>query len=221
MCMPPLPGQNAVQVDLQLSRKTFASPAGMETAEILLPSLEMRLAGTEQPAPHRSLLLLLHIAPPWSPQARLAQARPCAAGWQLQLCCAGLCRKGGHFFSKHARADPFLQPDRPYFLAVEDPKDPTNDLCKGSYQILKVRSAFEYAYQQLGAPAKRSESILQRIIRCVPSIYGRDCTGKQLCNGRCKHAHPRSVAACAAPCNLSCTSPCLDRLSIFGECEQA
>ena len=76
-----------------------------------------------------------------------------------------VCRKGGRFFSKHARADPFLQPERPHMLAVEDPKDTTNDLCKGSYQIMKIRGAFEYAYQQLGAPAGRNESILQRIIR--------------------------------------------------------
>ena len=65
---------------------------------------------------------------------------------------------------------------------MEDPKDPFNDLCKGSYQILKIRQAFEYAYQQLGAPARRSESILQRIIRCGAILWWRllqvACLGK-------------------------------------------
>lgn len=60
-------------------------------------------------------------------------------------------------------------------LAVEDPKDTSNDLCRGSYQILKIRAAFEYAYQQLGAPASREESILQRIIRCCVELELRIC----------------------------------------------
>lgn len=47
------------------------------------------------------------------------------------------CRKGGSYFGKRSRG--MLQPDRPYMLAVEDPKDPSNDLAKGSYNIQKVR----------------------------------------------------------------------------------
>ncbi|KAK9804972.1 hypothetical protein WJX73_006042 [Symbiochloris irregularis] len=82
-------------------------------------------------------------------------------------------RDGGRFFAKASKPDPFLQPDRPHFLAVEDPKDGDNDLCKGSYQILKIRQAFDYAYQQLAAPARRSESILQRIIRTDSVLMGR------------------------------------------------
>ncbi len=33
-----------------------------------------------------------------------------------------------------------LQVERPWMLAVEDPKDPSNDLGKGSYNIQKVRA---------------------------------------------------------------------------------
>ncbi|KAK9811253.1 hypothetical protein WJX72_000658 [[Myrmecia] bisecta] len=72
------------------------------------------------------------------------------------------CRNGGVFFSKRQK---FFQGERPYLLAVEDPQDVDNDLCKGSYAIQKVRQAFEFAYMQLTAPADPDESLLQRIIR--------------------------------------------------------
>lgn len=45
-------------------------------------------------------------------------------------------RKGGLFFYKRDRG--FQQLERPFFLAVEDPQDVTNDLAKGSYAIQKV-----------------------------------------------------------------------------------
>ena len=48
-------------------------------------------------------------------------------------------RKGGSFFYKRDRG--FQQLERPFFLAVEDPQDVTNDLAKGSYAIQKVSSA--------------------------------------------------------------------------------
>ena len=48
-------------------------------------------------------------------------------------------RKGGCYFGKRSRG--MLQPERPYMLAVEDPKDPSNDLGKGSYNIQKVWQA--------------------------------------------------------------------------------
>ena len=140
------------------------------------------------------------------------------------------------FFYKRDRG--FQQLERPFFLAVEDPQDVTNDLAKGSYAIqkvsigpqlkstscrdhpvrgshrphfssggcvlcgllgvqfseakravgwqgthqagsqetgirsvsarlhcLQVRNAFDFAYQQLSAPAAPGEAILQRIIR--------------------------------------------------------
>lgn len=47
------------------------------------------------------------------------------------------CRDGGAFYSKiDAGLD---QPGRPFMMSVEDPADPTNDLCRGSWNILKVR----------------------------------------------------------------------------------
>ena len=42
------------------------------------------------------------------------------------------------FFYKRDRG--FQQLERPFFLAVEDPQDVTNDLAKGSYAIQKVSS---------------------------------------------------------------------------------
>ena len=46
------------------------------------------------------------------------------------------CRDGGAFYSKiDAGLD---QPGRPFMMSVEDPADPSNDLCRGSWNILKV-----------------------------------------------------------------------------------
>ena len=86
-------------------------------------------------------------------------------------------------------------------LAVEDPKDATNDLCKGSYQIVKIRAAFEYAYQQLGAPAARSESILQRIIRCRSGVVCRWWTvpGVLSVHREPEVSSPCVTAACFGP----------------------
>ena len=47
------------------------------------------------------------------------------------------CSEGGAFYNKiDAEKD---QPQRMYMLSVEDPADGTNDLCRGSWNILKVR----------------------------------------------------------------------------------
>ena len=47
------------------------------------------------------------------------------------------CNEGGAFYNKiDAEKD---QPQRMYMLSVEDPADGTNDLCRGSWNILKVR----------------------------------------------------------------------------------
>ncbi|CAL8469529.1 g9070 [Coccomyxa elongata] len=81
------------------------------------------------------------------------------------------CRKGGCYFAKRSRG--MLQPERPYMLAVEDPKDPSNDLGKGSYNIQKVRSAFDFAYQQLTAAADEGESLLQRVVRLDAAMMER------------------------------------------------
>ena len=55
-------------------------------------------------------------------------------------------RKGAPFFNKRARG--LLQAARTFMLAVEDPNDPDNDLARGSYNITRVRQAFDFAYVQ-------------------------------------------------------------------------
>ena len=74
------------------------------------------------------------------------------------------CRNGGGYFRKEDQRY-FLQRDRPYFLAIEDPQDPDNDLAKGSWNIIKVQKAFDFAYRQLSTPIEPSDSNLERIIR--------------------------------------------------------
>lgn len=76
----------------------------------------------------------------------------------------GCCRNGGDYFKK-VDYPKFLQRDRMYFLAIEDPQDPDNDLAKGSWNINKVQKAFDFAYRQLSNPLQPSESNLERIIR--------------------------------------------------------
>ncbi|KAL0037432.1 hypothetical protein WJX79_008048 [Trebouxia sp. C0005] len=73
------------------------------------------------------------------------------------------CSHGGAFYNKiDAEKE---QPQRMYMLSVEDPADSANDLCRGSWNILKVKQAWDFAYQQLTAPSDPSESLLERIIR--------------------------------------------------------
>ena len=69
-----------------------------------------------------------------------------------------------------------LQEDRPFLLSVEDPNDPSNDLGRNSFNISKVRSAFDFAYCQLIAPSKPGDSLLQRIIRLDPAVFHRKPT---------------------------------------------
>lgn len=81
------------------------------------------------------------------------------------------CRRGGKFFSKYSRG--YLNNERPYLFAVEDPSDPDNDLGKNSYNISRVRMAFDYAYSQLVAPTKARGSLLQKIVRLDPILFAR------------------------------------------------
>eukprot|EP01018_Ginkgo_biloba_P003375 Gb_02324 [translate_table: standard] len=57
------------------------------------------------------------------------------------------CRSGGQFFPKNLRG--FLNSKRPYLLSVEDPQAPENDIGKNSYNIPKVRAAFNMAHRLL------------------------------------------------------------------------
>lgn len=55
--------------------------------------------------------------------------------------------------------------DRSAYLAIEDPQDRDNDLSKGSYNIVRVQKAFDFAYSQLSSPIDPEDSALERIIR--------------------------------------------------------
>ena len=44
---------------------------------------------------------------------------------------------------------------------------------RGSYNIMRVKSAFDFAYQQLAAPSRPEESLLQRILRWDEFRHGR------------------------------------------------
>ncbi|KAI3436347.1 hypothetical protein D9Q98_002400 [Chlorella vulgaris] len=79
------------------------------------------------------------------------------------------CRKGGSYFNKRNKG--FYSSERPYLFAVEDPNDPSNDLGRNSYNISRVRMAFDWAYCQLSAPVEEGASLLQRVIRLDPVLF--------------------------------------------------
>lgn len=57
------------------------------------------------------------------------------------LCCVCVCdRDRGGFFDKRSRG--LLQYERPYLLAVEDPKDGENDLGRNSWNASRVRQVW-------------------------------------------------------------------------------
>lgn len=82
------------------------------------------------------------------------------------------CSKGGRFMDKESIN--FFNSYRPNLLALEDPCDKTNDVGANSYEIGKVREAFEFAYRELIRPAQPGESILKRIIRLEPALFDRN-----------------------------------------------
>ncbi|MEW5299188.1 MAG: hypothetical protein WDW36_002227 [Sanguina aurantia] len=78
---------------------------------------------------------------------------------------------GGCCFGKGSKG--WLNYERPFMLAVEDPADPTNDVCRSSFNIMRVKTAFEYAYQVMTTPCERDESLLCRILRMGPVLASR------------------------------------------------
>ena len=56
---------------------------------------------------------------------------------------------GGHFFAKRDRS--WLNADRPYLLAVENPLDSSHDVGANSYNIRSVKRVFSHAYFALHA----------------------------------------------------------------------
>ena len=71
--------------------------------------------------------------------------------------------EGGMFYNKEERN--FFNDGRPYLLSVQDPVDSDNDLARNSYNISKVTSAFDFAFQMLTTPKiMSSSSILEAIL---------------------------------------------------------
>ncbi|XP_020597048.1 non-canonical poly(A) RNA polymerase PAPD5 [Phalaenopsis equestris] len=92
------------------------------------------------------------------------------------------CNSSSTFFLKCDKG--FLNRERPYLLAIEDPQDPANDIGRNSFNYYKVRSAFSMAYTSLtDERALKSfgsqKSILGTIIRPDPVLLDR----KGGCNG--------------------------------------
>ena len=56
---------------------------------------------------------------------------------------------GSTLFAKRERG--WLDDEKPYLLALEDPSDPENDVGRGAFRILAVRQLFRDAYEQLTA----------------------------------------------------------------------
>ncbi|GLI63863.1 hypothetical protein VaNZ11_006973 [Volvox africanus] len=92
------------------------------------------------------------------------------------------CAAGGQFFRKVDKDAPddtrsnfvgWLNEDRAFLLSVEDPKDSDNDVCRNSFNIMRIKTAFEYAYQVLTAPSRCYESLLARILRLGPILASR------------------------------------------------
>jgi non-canonical poly(A) RNA polymerase PAPD5/7 len=81
------------------------------------------------------------------------------------------CRRGGHFYNKRHRD--FYSEERPFLLSVEDPRDPQNDLGRSSYNIFRVRAAFEHVYCRLLEPSDKGHSVLSRIVRLDPALFSR------------------------------------------------
>jgi len=83
------------------------------------------------------------------------------------------CASGGAFFAKRRRGGEWFNAERHYLLAVEDPQDAANDVGRNSFNVMRVRAAFDFAYQALTAPCGPRESLLVRILRLEPLVEGR------------------------------------------------
>ncbi|PKA47193.1 DNA polymerase sigma subunit [Apostasia shenzhenica] len=86
------------------------------------------------------------------------------------------CNSSRTFFLKSDKG--FLNSERPYLLAIEDPQVPDNDIGRNSYNYYKVRSAFAMAYSSLTdarviMSLGPDKSILGTIIRPDPVLLDR------------------------------------------------
>ena len=91
-------------------------------------------------------------------------------GRQLNAEAVGVSASG--FFSKAQRG--WCDERRPELLAVEDPRDGSNDLTRNSFNARAIRIAFEHAHRLLSAPAEtRTESLLGRVVHLDAALTGR------------------------------------------------
>ncbi len=87
------------------------------------------------------------------------------------------CRQGGFFYNK--RDFGFWSVDRPWLLSIEDPLDNDSDIGKNSFNIQKVKQAFQFAHTLLTAPETEfGELFLMRIIRMDSLLVQRLATKK-------------------------------------------
>lgn len=94
-------------------------------------------------------------------------------GFVLNMYDVGIsCRKGGFFYEK--REYGMFNVERPYLLSIEDPLDTQSDIGKNSFNIQKVKAAFQFAHTILTAPSDEfGELLLMRIIRMDSTLVRR------------------------------------------------
>lgn len=81
---------------------------------------------------------------------------------------------GPHTFSKKERG--WFQAYQPFLLSLEDPALPENDVGRGSFNMFRIRDAFQNAYKELAsAPPdfSYSHSLLGRILWPTPEMLRR------------------------------------------------
>ena len=83
------------------------------------------------------------------------------------------CADGGYFFNKvDTEKD---QPQRSYMLSVEDPADPENDLCRGSWNFIKVAAGIH------NSGICTLDSILHKAV-ILSSDWGCECALGKVCS---------------------------------------
>lgn len=76
-------------------------------------------------------------------------------------------RNGCHYFQKWEKTG-FWDPSRPFMLSVENPLEPSKDVGKSSYDIMKVRAAFEWAFKELSFIDSNMDEPLTLLSRILP-----------------------------------------------------
>lgn len=85
---------------------------------------------------------------------------------------------GGGYFSKAHRG--WVDPGKPYKLAIEDPQSAENDISKGSYNILSVRSALSGAFDLLtSAVCQRGQDLSREHLQRAKGCHLRFDAGKE------------------------------------------